>query len=234
MAEYKFGNNELKRESLHIRSVRSTPSSTTFQAINVPPNDPVLNSQTLPWTTEAAFPTPTTQGQTTNNNPFILEIHPSPESEVTMPTLGDSTAYGTITTVGTAELQPKTTNTHQVINKPTIKPPPAHQQETTFQASITEEPVQAIQQPKATIYQPVNEEQGMTSDNRGMLVANTHGTKWYQNDPATFLEINGPVPEREFVINSRKTIEFSRGSDIQRTYSRLDYFLTMFPPPNSS
>ena len=75
---------------------------------------------------------------------------------------------------------------------------------------------------------------GNQSENCGMFVTNTHGHQWYQNDPATLLEINGPVPEREFVINSRKNLEFSRGSDIQRTYSRLDYFLTMFPPPNSS
>ena len=134
-----------------------------------------------------------------------------------MPTLGGSTAYGTVTTVGTAELQPETTKTHQVINEPTIKSPPAHQQETTFQASITEEPVQAIQQPKATIYQPVNAEAQM--GNRGMFVMNTHGHQWYQNDPATLLEINGPVPEKEFVINLQKIHEISRGSDVQRTFS---------------
>ena len=145
IAEFDFGNGDKKSTRLNIRSVRSTPSSSSFDDSKVQQAHPVLNSQKLPPTTVAAIPTPTTQGQTTNNNPFILEIHPSPESEVTMPTLGGSTAYGTVTTVGTAELQPETTKTHQVINEPTIKPPPAHQQETTFQASITEEPVQAIQ-----------------------------------------------------------------------------------------
>ena len=97
-----------------------------------------------------------------------------------MPTLGGSTAYGTSTSVGTGEFVPKPTKTHEVIKEPTIKPPPAHQQETTFWPSIAQEPVSLIQQPKATIYQPVNEEeqkQDTTSDNRGKLVANAHGTQ---------------------------------------------------------
>ena len=67
------------------------------------------------------------------------------------------------------------------------------------------------------------QKQDTTSDNRGKLVAKAHGTQWYRNDPATFLEMNGQVREKEFVINSRKLDEITRGSDVQRNFSRLDY-----------
>ena len=176
--------------------MRSEPPDGSFTPIKVEPNDPVLESQNLHPTTQPAIPTPSTQLPTTNNQPIDLEQYTLPVSALTIPTVGASTAYGTTTSVGTVENLQEPTKTHAVFEEPTFKPPPAHQQDTIFPPTVAKKPVSLIQQPKPTIYQPVNEEEqkmGTKSDNRGMLVAHTHGTKWYQNDPVSLQDINGPV-----------------------------------------
>jgi hypothetical protein len=59
-----------------------------------------------------------------------------------------------------------------------------------------------------------------------------HGVAWYQDDGRVLHDINGPFPIRQWCL--RTPIDgqhgIQPGSDIQRRYSRLDYFLLMFPP----
>ena len=118
-----------------------------FQDIRPPEcakSHPVLNKQNLHPTTQPAIPTPSTQLPTTNTQAIVLDQQTLTDSAVTTPTLGASTAYGTTTSVDTGENLQEPTNTYALIEEPTIKPPPAHQEETTVQPSIAQEPVSLI------------------------------------------------------------------------------------------
>jgi hypothetical protein len=57
-----------------------------------------------------------------------------------------------------------------------------------------------------------------------------HGTEWFKYDHATRLPINGPLMERGFAIKTLMGNMITRNSHQNRKWSRLTYFLFMFPP----
>jgi hypothetical protein len=57
-----------------------------------------------------------------------------------------------------------------------------------------------------------------------------HETKWYADEQATLIDINGSVQSKQFGINTPIGDLLGPDSDIDGKYSRLQYFLLMFPP----
>jgi Transposase IS4 len=61
-------------------------------------------------------------------------------------------------------------------------------------------------------------------------VAVAHDYEWFQDDEATLQPMNGPVPFRGWGISTPAGDRIGEKGDVQLNYSRLDYFLFMFPP----
>ena len=61
-------------------------------------------------------------------------------------------------------------------------------------------------------------------------VATCHERNWYKDDAATMQRINGNIPYREWRLRTRVGVHITPGCDPRRSRSRLDYFLSMFPP----
>ncbi len=60
--------------------------------------------------------------------------------------------------------------------------------------------------------------------------AECHGLEWFDNITTPQDELNGDSQETEWRVKSPDGTCFSNGSDNDEEYSRLDYFLLMFPP----
>ena len=59
-------------------------------------------------------------------------------------------------------------------------------------------------------------------------VATAHGIHWYSN--STQGDVNSSTSTRNWCVTTSQGDEMRRGSDPQHAFSRLDYFLMMFPP----
>ncbi|EEC46364.1 predicted protein [Phaeodactylum tricornutum CCAP 1055/1] len=68
------------------------------------------------------------------------------------------------------------------------------------------------------------------SEAEAVPAAVAHGTKWYEDDEATLNDTNGSVPIKDFGISTPVGEVLGPNSDIGGKYSRLEYFLLMFPP----
>lgn len=61
-------------------------------------------------------------------------------------------------------------------------------------------------------------------------VAAVHGANWYKDDNATRLPMNGPMVDTDFTIKTSMGDNIGRCSDRNHRWSRLEYFIFMFPP----
>jgi hypothetical protein len=61
-----------------------------------------------------------------------------------------------------------------------------------------------------------------------------HQTKWWEDPEACQMSIGGSVPYREWSIRTVVGYSLGPGSDARKSFSRLDYFLLMFPPEQLS
>jgi hypothetical protein len=57
-----------------------------------------------------------------------------------------------------------------------------------------------------------------------------HDTSWYEDDGATRLPINGSFAFRNWQATNAMNVHFREASDTEQKYSRLDFFLMMYPP----
>ena len=60
--------------------------------------------------------------------------------------------------------------------------------------------------------------------------AMVHDQEWFVDDPATKLPVNGNYHFRNWAIKTRMEYMLGQGGDHQHSYSRLEYFLMLFPP----
>ena len=62
------------------------------------------------------------------------------------------------------------------------------------------------------------------------VAATVHEQEWFVDDPATKLPVNGNYHSRNWAVKTRMGYMLGRGGDHQNSYSRLEYFLMLFPP----
>ena len=62
------------------------------------------------------------------------------------------------------------------------------------------------------------------------VAATIHEQEWFVDDPATKLAVNGNYHSRNWAVKTRMGYMLGRGGDHQNSYSRLEYFLMLFPP----
>ena len=60
--------------------------------------------------------------------------------------------------------------------------------------------------------------------------ATVHEQEWFLDDPVTKLPVNGNYHLRNWAVKTRMGYMLGRGGDHQNSYSRLEYFLMLFPP----
>ena len=81
----------------------------------------------------------------------------------------------------------------------------------------------------------------LTTENNNNIIANNdtplpeaaamvHDQEWFVDDPATKLPVNGNYHFCNWAIKTRMGYMLGRGGDHQNSYSRLEYFLMLFPP----
>ena len=81
----------------------------------------------------------------------------------------------------------------------------------------------------------------LTTENNETVIANNdtllpeatamvHEQEWFVDDPATKLPVNGNYHSRNWAVKTRMGYMLGRGGDHQNSYSRLEYFLMLFPP----
>jgi hypothetical protein len=74
-------------------------------------------------------------------------------------------------------------------------------------------------------------EEGIDPDEANNVpVAVNHDVPWYENDELLNQDVNGEIPEREWSLRTQVGDYFSTGGNRAGNMSRLDMFLTMFPP----
>ena len=173
-AIYDLDDDNKKRVELNIRYVHSAPTSGSSDRLNVPPHHPVLNLQNLHPTTEPTIPPNASPPPTTTNTQIVLQHHTSPQSALTMPTVGASTAYGTNTSVASTEQSQQPAITHATTEQTNTKPPPAHPVQPTLTQTTIQQQVATIQPPQATQNPPANTEGCTMNSKRGIVVAETN------------------------------------------------------------
>ena len=79
---------------------------------------------------------------------------------------------------------------------------------------------------------PRLEEHDDDTEGRGPVIVETQSLSWYQDDRTSRMPINGPVPPlKQWGIKTPSGRILSAGSDsFERSLSRLDYFLLLYPP----
>ena len=60
--------------------------------------------------------------------------------------------------------------------------------------------------------------------------ATVNDQEWFVDDPATKLPVNGNYHFCNWAIKTRMGYMLRQGRDHQNSYSRLEYFLMLFPP----
>ena len=87
----------------------------------------------------------------------------------------------------------------------------------------------------------VGETPPLTDENNNNLIANNntalpeadataHDQEWFVDDAAARLPVNGNYHFRNWAVKTRMGYMLGRGGDHQNSYSRLEYFLMLFPP----
>ena len=66
------------------------------------------------------------------------------------------------------------------------------------------------------------------------VITTAHQTEWWEDPEATHMDIGGSVPQRDWIIRTVVGEKLGPGSDQGKSFSRLDYFLLMFPPDQLS
>ena len=81
----------------------------------------------------------------------------------------------------------------------------------------------------------------LTTENNSNVIANNdtplpeaaatvHDQEWFVDDPATKLPVNGNYHSCNWAVKTRMGYMLGCGGDYQNSYSRLEYFLMLFPP----
>ena len=81
----------------------------------------------------------------------------------------------------------------------------------------------------------------LTTENNETVIANNdtplpeaaatvHEQEWFVDDPATKLPVNGNYHSHNWAVKTRMGYMLGHGGDHQNLYSRLEYFLMLFPP----
>ena len=137
----------------------------------------------------------------------------------------------TVTTAGGALLGSTDgdSTTTEVTTPPTATEPMLEAPSNTNTSS--EEPTVAV----------LRETPPLTSENNNNIVANNdtplpeaaamvHDQEWFVDDPATKLPVNGNYHSCNWAVKTRMGYILGQGGDHQNSYSRLEYFLMLFPP----
>ena len=88
----------------------------------------------------------------------------------------------------------------------------------------------------------VGETPPLMDENNNNLIANNntalpeadataHDQEWFVDDAAARLPVNGNYHFRNWAVKTRMGYMLGRGGDHQNSYSRIEYFLMLFPPP---
>ena len=118
--------------------------------------------------------------------------------------------------------------TTEVTTPPTATEPTLEAPSNTNSSS--EEPTVAV----------LRETPPLTTENNNNIIANNdtplpevaatvHDQEWFVDDPATKLPVNGNYHSRNWAVKTRMGYMLGRGGDHQNSYSRLEYFLMLFP-----
>ena len=98
-----------------------------------------------------------------------------------------------------------------------------------------------LEEPTVTV---LREPPPLTTENNNNIITNNctplpqhtevaamiHDQEWLVDDPATKLPVNGNYHFRNWAIKTRMGYMLRQGGDHQNSYSRLEYFLMLFPP----
>ena len=117
--------------------------------------------------------------------------------------------------------------------------------EVSTQPTATLPTLEAPSNTNASLEQPTvvvaRETPPLTTENNNNVIANNdtplpeaaatvHDQEWFVDDPATKLPVNGNYHSRNWAVKTRMGYMLGRGGDHQNSYSRLEYFLMLFPP----
>jgi Transposase IS4 len=70
----------------------------------------------------------------------------------------------------------------------------------------------------------------IANDTRNDIIAAPNGERWYKDDAATLMDINGSFPFRSWGVKTPIGDLLGSGSNVGERLSRLEVFLLMFPP----
>ena len=96
----------------------------------------------------------------------------------------------------------------------------------------------SLEQPTVAV---ARETSPLTTENNNNVIANNntplpeaaatvHDQEWFVDDPAMKLPVNGNYHSRNWAVKTRMGYMLGCGGDHQNSYSRLEYFLMLFPP----
>ena len=96
----------------------------------------------------------------------------------------------------------------------------------------------SLEQPTVAV---TRETPPLTTENNDTVIANNdtplpeaaatvHDQEWFVDDPATKLPVNGNYHSCNWAVKTRMGYMLGRGGEHQNSYSRLEYFLMLFPP----
>ena len=84
--------------------------------------------------------------------------------------------------------------------------------------------------PAEEVHPAMSDASSQLNDGRARHTVEAHDAKWFKDDLLTTIDVNGSVPNRDFVIKTPIGEMITKNSDRQCKYSRLQYFQFMFPP----
>ena len=96
----------------------------------------------------------------------------------------------------------------------------------------------SLEQPTVVV---ARETPPLTTENNNNVIANNntplpeaaamvHDQEWFVDNPATKLPVNGNYHSRNWAVKTKMGYMLGCGGDYQNSYSRLEYFLMLFPP----
>ena len=117
--------------------------------------------------------------------------------------------------------------------------------EVTTPPTATEPTLEALSNTNTSSEEPtvvvLRETPPLTTKNNNNIIASNdtplpeaadmvHNQEWFVDDPAMKLPVNGNYHSRNWAVKTRMGYMLRRGGDHQNSYSRLEYFLMLFPP----
>ena len=120
--------------------------------------------------------------------------------------------------------------------------------EVTTPPAATEPMLEALTNVDTSLEEPtvavLREPPPLTTENNNNIIANNntpllqcteaaamvHDQEWFVDDPTTKLPVNGNYHSGNWAIKTRMGYMLRQGGDHQNSYSRLEYFLMLFPP----